>query len=58
MLLRIASRLWSSDSGQDLIEYALLSSLLVLGAVSAVRGFADAANGLWGFVRDTIVQYL
>lgn len=37
---RIAVRLWrrfgSPDSGQDLVEYALLVALIVLVAVSAV----------------------
>jgi Flp pilus assembly pilin Flp len=30
-------RLWSGDSGQDLLEYALLVSLIVIAAIGAVE---------------------
>ena len=30
-------RLWGGDSGQDLLEYALLVSLIVIAAIGAVQ---------------------
>ena len=37
-------RLWHDDSGQDLIEYALLVVLLALAAVVAIGQLGNAVN--------------
>lgn len=35
------------DSGQDLIEYALLAALIALASVIAVTQAGDAVNNVW-----------
>ena len=42
-LIRFTTSLWRNEEGQDLIEYALLVSLIALVAVVAVT---DAGNRL------------
>lgn len=37
-------RLWKEEQGQDLVEYALLVTLVSLGAVVAIRGLAAAVS--------------
>ncbi len=56
--MRRVTAIWVDNCGQDLVEYALLASLLFLGATTAVQGFANAANGMWQLVTNTIVRYL
>ncbi len=34
---RMLSRLWHDDAGQDLVEYALLATLLALVSVGSLR---------------------
>jgi pilus assembly protein Flp/PilA len=34
------ARLWSDESGQDLVEYALISALVGLASVTGVHGIA------------------
>ena len=36
-----------ADEGQDLLEYALLTALVVIGALLAVRGVGGVMNDLW-----------
>jgi Flp pilus assembly pilin Flp len=40
----IASRLWKDEQGQDLTEYALLVTLVPLGAVAAMSTLATALS--------------
>jgi Flp pilus assembly pilin Flp len=35
------------DSGQDLIEYALLAALIALASVIAVTAAGDSVRGVW-----------
>lgn len=39
---QLLHRLWSDDSGQDLIEYALIATLLVLVIISGMNGLAGS----------------
>ena len=44
-------RLALSDSGQDLLEYALLASLIVIVAIGAVTQVGDTINTVfWGAI--------
>lgn len=36
--------LWTEESGQDLVEYALLVVLISLGAVASMRTLANAVR--------------
>ena len=37
---QILSKVWTDESGQDLIEYALVACLIALGATAAMSSFA------------------
>jgi len=41
---RLLARLWRDDEAQDLAEYALLLTLLALGAIATLRGVATTVN--------------
>ena len=41
-LQRLLARLWQEDSGQDIIEYALIAALLGLSTVAGVHGLATS----------------
>ena len=42
-----------SDEGQDLLEYALLVSLIAVGAIASVQLLGDAVSGvLWGTLAN------
>ncbi len=41
---KLLRRLWSEESGQDLVEYALLVVLVALGAVVAMKSLASAVS--------------
>ena len=38
---------WKDESGQDLIEYALVVGLIALGAVASMKGLATSINNFW-----------
>jgi pilus assembly protein Flp/PilA len=44
----------SREEGQDLIEYALLCSLIALGAVVSMRGLATDINTAFGSIGTTL----
>jgi pilus assembly protein Flp/PilA len=41
-LQRLPHRLWQEDSGQDMIEYALVAALVGLSTVAGVHGLANS----------------
>ncbi|MGO8734580.1 MAG: Flp family type IVb pilin [Terriglobia bacterium] len=41
---RLINRLWKEEEGQDLIEYALLVTLLALGCTAAISPLATAIS--------------
>jgi len=36
--LRVLQSLWREESGQDLIEYALVAALLALASITSLKG--------------------
>jgi len=42
------------DSGQDLVEYALIAGLIGLGAVAAMQSVATAISGAFTSVGTTL----
>ncbi len=51
------TRLIREDDGQDLIEYALLTAAIGLGAVLAFQAWSAAINGTYGS-WNTVVNSL
>ena len=43
-----------NDSGQDLLEYALLVALIALGAVFAVTAAGDKVEAVFNAIADAI----
>jgi len=44
------------ESGQDIIEYALLGCLMALGAVSSLRSVSGGVVGIFTSVGSTITS--
>jgi pilus assembly protein Flp/PilA len=47
-------RLLRDDSGQDLIEYALVAGLIGLGAVTAFTGLSSAISTAFGNIGSEL----
>ncbi|MDZ7638020.1 MAG: Flp family type IVb pilin [Bryobacterales bacterium] len=46
------------ESGQDLVEYALLLALIVLAALTGVGAFGGNAGTIWSNLATTTTGYL
>jgi len=44
------SRLFSDESGQDLIEYALIATLIGIAAITAIRGVSIKLGDAFTFI--------
>jgi Flp pilus assembly pilin Flp len=44
---KFALRFWRDEKGQDLVEYALLLSLLAIAAVAGLGPLANTVNNVW-----------
>lgn len=44
----------SSDEGQDLVEYALLCTMISLALISGMSGIAKAVNGVFANISSTL----
>ncbi len=44
---RLIARLWKEESGQDLVEYALLVALLALAAVATMGTLANTIKNVF-----------
>ena len=51
-MTRFAMRLMSDESGQDLIEYALLAGFISLVAVVAITNVGTGVNAVYGNVQS------
>ena len=51
---RFAIRLMSDESGQDLIEYALLAGFISLVAVVAITNVGTGVNAVYGNVQGQV----
>jgi pilus assembly protein Flp/PilA len=51
---KIALALVTDESGQDLIEYALVAALIGLGAVSSMKSFATVIGNAFTTVGATL----
>jgi pilus assembly protein Flp/PilA len=52
----IAMHLWHDESGQDLIEYALLGALIALSAVTAMKGLGTKISSSFTSVGSTLTS--
>jgi pilus assembly protein Flp/PilA len=48
--------LWLDESGQDLIEFALVAALLSLCAVATLQALATRVTGLWQSVASQVAN--
>jgi pilus assembly protein Flp/PilA len=48
------ARFLTDESGQDLIEYALIAGLVALGTVAAVKSVTTALAGVYNAVGTTL----
>ena len=53
-LKQLLKNLMSEDSGQDLIEYALVAALVGLGAVAAMKGLSNVIGNTFSNIGSTL----
>jgi pilus assembly protein Flp/PilA len=49
-------RLWSDESGQDLVEYALVGALIGLAAVTSIKSLGSAVTNLFTSINTRITS--
>jgi pilus assembly protein Flp/PilA len=55
-LKQLLKNLMSEDSGQDLIEYALVAALVGLGAVAAMKGLSNSIGNTFNTVGSSLTN--
>jgi pilus assembly protein Flp/PilA len=45
---------WHDESGQDLIEYALIAALIGLAATASVKSYANTVANLFGSLTNSM----
>ena len=53
---QLLKNLATEDSGQDLIEYALVAALVGLGAVSSISGLANSIENTFNGVGSALTN--
>ena len=53
---QILKSLISDESGQDLIEYALVAALVGLGSVGAMSGLASSIANTFGSISNSLTS--
>ncbi|HEX3968822.1 MAG TPA: Flp family type IVb pilin [Edaphobacter sp.] len=53
-LRNLLSSLHESESGQDLIEYALVCALIALGAIAGMANVADTINNAFSKIGNEL----
>ena len=56
VLLNQLHQFSEDESGQDLVEYALLGALMALGAVSSLKSVASGVTGIFTSIGSTITS--
>ena len=51
---RLLTNLWRNDSGQDLIEYALVAALLAMAAVSAMSKLTNKIDNEFNAIGNSL----
>jgi pilus assembly protein Flp/PilA len=53
---QILNNLMTEDSGQDLIEYALVAALVGLGSITAMKGLATSIRTTFNGVGNAVTN--
>jgi pilus assembly protein Flp/PilA len=53
---RLFTKLLKDESGQDLIEYALIAALIGLGAAATVKSLATAISGAFTTLGSRLTE--
>jgi Flp pilus assembly pilin Flp len=53
-MVNLLSRIWSDDEGQDLIEYALMLTLILLVSVAAIQGIGSRVSSIFTSVNTVL----
>jgi pilus assembly protein Flp/PilA len=53
---QLLTNLMAEDSGQDLIEYALVAALVGLGAVAAMKGLSNSIGNTFNGVGNSLTN--
>ncbi len=56
--LYVWAKMWLDDSGQDLIEYALVAALIALAATAGMTGVATAINKAFSSIGTKLSSYV
>ena len=51
-MVRHARSFWSSEEGQDLVEYSLLLAFVSLAGAAMYVGMATSTNTIWSIVNS------
>jgi pilus assembly protein Flp/PilA len=54
MILRTLNALHNDESGQDLIEYALVAALIAFGAVTTMTALASDINSAFSIIGSKL----
>ena len=55
-IMRLLNRIVADESGQDMIEYALVAALVGLGAVAAMKGLSNSIKGSFNGVGNSLTN--
>ena len=55
---KLLKRLGQDQSGQDLIEYALVAALIALGAVTSMKTVATALSNVFAAIKTQLTDAL
>jgi pilus assembly protein Flp/PilA len=55
-ILSILRNLHNDESGQDLIEYALVAALIAFGAVAAMNGLSSTINSSFSKIGSKLTS--
>ena len=54
LTLRLAHKLLAEESGQDLIEYALIAALIALAAITGMKGLSNKIDSEFNTIGSSI----
>jgi pilus assembly protein Flp/PilA len=57
-MLKLIKNLHHDESGQDLIEYALVAALIAFAAVTAMNGLANSINSAFSVIGSKLTSAL
>jgi pilus assembly protein Flp/PilA len=53
-MTQLIRKMWSDDEGQDLIEYALMLTLILLVSVAAIQGIGTKVSQIFTNVNNSL----